>query len=174
MSGKVCPCLSSSHPVLPKQRNILMEGVVILGFPFGVKCHWAFLWFSLHHPIISRPFSHPEPNLFSQVSSYNQHKHRHLPAKQKLLERFFGRWNGLLSPGHGRLLLYYLPALAPVLQRELYVISLCWHVMSCHFPPLRLCCRPQINNIAWEVQAGFAATPSSVFLKGYVRKCKVS
>lgn len=71
-------------------------------------------------------------------------------------------------------LLYCLPDLARVLQKELYVISLPWHVTSCHFPPLRLCCRPQINNIAWEVQAGFAATLSSVFLKGYVRKCKVS
>lgn len=71
-------------------------------------------------------------------------------------------------------LLYCLPALARVLQKELYVISLPWHVTSCHFPSLRLCSRPQINNIAWEVQAGFAATLSSMFLKGYVKKCKVS
>lgn len=117
----------------------------------------------------------PEPNLFSQVPSYDQHKHRHLPAKQKLLERLFGCWSGLLSPGHGRLFAVLSPSPGlSVLQRELYVISLSWHVTSCHFPPLRLCCRPQINNIAWEVQAGFAATPSSVFLKEYVRKCKVS
>lgn len=71
-------------------------------------------------------------------------------------------------------LLYYLPALAPVRQRELYVISLPWCMTSCHFPPLRLCCHPQINSIAWEVQAGSAATTSAVFLKEYVRKCKVS
>lgn len=70
----------------------------------------------------SHPLSDPEPNLFSQVPPTTNTNTRHLPAEQKLLERFFLAVEmGSCPQDAAGCLLYCLPALAPVLQRELYV-----------------------------------------------------
>lgn len=114
ISGRVCPCLSYSNPVLPKHKGISWWKVLRV-FHLDEKCYWISSWFPLF-PIKDGKFTHfliQNPTCFPRFPPTTNTNTDIYQQNRSCWKDFFGCWNGLLSPGHGRLFSVLSPSPSP-------------------------------------------------------------
>lgn len=105
------PVFSYSNCYSKTQRNVLMERIVIWGtkknafaFPYDSLCFHPIKDNKVTHFLIQNPTCFPRfpPTTDTNTDIYQQNR--------SCWKDFFGCWNGLLSPGHGRLFVVLSPS----------------------------------------------------------------